>query len=64
MIVIFVMNPRWIMFGLGLLYFVSGPVEWVIRAILRKPMPQATPINKAKKPEHKDVRLINTKNLP
>jgi CDP-diacylglycerol--serine O-phosphatidyltransferase len=62
-IVVFVMNPKWIMFGLGLLYFMSGPVEWTIRAILRKPMPAAAPYVKAKKSDGKEVRLINTKNI-
>ena len=64
LIVIFVMNPKWIMFGLGLIYFVSGPTEWMIRKIFHKPMPAAAPYAKIKKNDSKEVRLINTKNLP
>lgn len=34
--VFFAMKPLWIMFGIGLLYFLSGPLEWTIRAIIKK----------------------------
>lgn len=63
MIVIFAMKPKWIVFGLGMLYFLSGPVEWLIRAIIRKPMQEGISMNKIKKSEtNKDVRLVHPKN--
>jgi|JI10StandDraft_1071094.scaffolds.fasta_scaffold331387_2 CDP-diacylglycerol--serine O-phosphatidyltransferase len=60
--VIFAMKPLWIMFGIGLLYFLSGPLEWTIRAILKKPMQGTAKVPAPVKSENKDVRLVHPKN--
>lgn len=64
LIVVFAMNPLWIMFGLGLLYFLSGPIEWTIRAIIKKPLSNPPMVKIGGKSDNKEVRLVHTKNQP
>lgn len=58
-IVIWAINPLWIMFSLAYLYVVSGPIEFTIRAIMNKPLPPPTP--KVKKTDPKDVTYLYPK---
>ena len=59
-IVVWAVNPLWIMFISGFIYGVSGPVEYLIRKAINKPMPAPTP--KQNKSESKDVRYLYPKN--
>lgn len=58
-IVIWAINPLWIMFALGFTYVLSGPVEYSIRKIMNKPLPPPTP--KVKKPDAQDVTYLYPK---
>jgi CDP-diacylglycerol--serine O-phosphatidyltransferase len=60
-LVIWAVKPLWIMFAFGLLYFMSGPVEWAIRKILNKPMQPAPIPVKTKNSDTKEIRYINPK---
>lgn len=51
-IVLWAVNPLWIMITLGLVYLVSGPLEYLVRKIFNKPL-QPSSI-KSKKTENKE----------
>lgn len=60
LLMIWAVKPLWIMFAFGLVYFMSGPVEWAIRKIINKPMQSAVAI-KVKKPDAPEVHYLKPK---
>jgi len=56
------MKPFTMMFAMAVAYLLSGPIEWIVRMIVRKPMQVASQVNKSVKNDGKEVRLVHPKN--